>query len=491
MMQRAAGAAPASAGPTLASIVVGVGASAGGLEAMQGFFGHLRANGRVGYVVAQHMARGAQADLLVRALQRVAELPVRLACHGTGLEADLIYVIPPDRDGAVIDGALHLLPRDLRRLSTPCVDVLLQSLADSLGSHGWAVILSGAGVDGMLGCAAVQGAGGRVVVQDPSEARFTGMLDAVIESGAASVTLRARQIGAWIGQAAFGKEPAYDEAPVPLAEPAPVENLLAVIDRVREVTGIDFSGYREETLWRRLISRRNALGLEAPAYTQLLMRDAQEVQHLQTLFLVSLSSFWRDRESFVTLGGVLALRLAAKPPGEPVRAWVAGCASGEEAYTLATMLMAEVERQGVVRSVQVIATDLNRKALALADTGEYSHKAFREAPHGWTEQWFDPVTEGWRIRPQVASCVRFEYADVESGFPGGLGDGTLDLVSCRNLLIYFTHHKQDRVIARFRLALRPDGLLFIGPSERLSPAAQTGFRTLNAEHRIFARRPVA
>jgi hypothetical protein len=445
-------------------------------------FGQLRPNGRVAYVVAQHMGHSAHADLVVRAIARGAALPVHLGRDGQALEPDAIYVIPGDCDGIVRDGSLALLPRDTTRISTPSVDVLLQSLADNLGQRGWAVILSGTGRDGALGCRAVQLAGGAVAIQAPSEAGFSGMPDAVLEPGGASVTLPAGEIGAWLEQRLDR------HAALPMEDEVATEGLAPMIARIRQVTGIDFSGYREETLWRRLNSRRSQLALAPEAYEHLLLRDPHEAQQLQRLFLVSVSWCWRDRESFEALRKAVNRRLATKPAGEPLRAWVAGCASGEEAYTLAALLCEAVERQGIARPIDILATDLSQEALSLARAGEYPHKAFREAPAGWADRWFTPMAGGYRVGADLSSCVRFAASDVESATQWGLQDGAVDLVSCRNLLIYFMRHKQDRVVARFRHALAPEGLLFLGLSENLSPGTRSSFLTLDPDHRLFSRR---
>lgn len=466
----------------IASIVVGIGASAGGLEAMRLLFSQLRPNERVGYVVAQHMGHGAHAELVVRAIQRGAALPVQMARDEQLIEADAVYVIPADCEGVIEGKRLRLLPRDPTRISTPCVDVLLESLAGSLNARGWAVILSGTGRDGALGSHAIQRAGGVVIAQEPAEAGFRGMPDAVIESGAATATLPAGQIADWLAHRL--QTDALDSLP---EEPASV-GLAPFISRVHAVTGIDFSGYREETLWRRLNARCAALGITLERYAELLLNDAGEAQRLKRLFLVSLSWFWRDRESFKALASAVDPLLARKPPGEPLRAWVAGCASGEEAYTLAALLSEAVGRHGTGRAVEILATDLNAEARALARTGEYPLKAFREAPAGWVDRWFIPIAGGYRVGPALVSRVRFELAEVEASTPGCFQDGTVDLVSCRNLLIYFMRHKQDRVVARFRQALRADGLLFLGLSENLGPVAGAYFQTLDAGHRVFLRR---
>lgn len=502
-----------------AEYVVGVGASAGGLEAMLLFFSQVQANGRVAYVVAQHMAHGAHTELMVRVIQRESVLPVCVGTDGQALEPDRVYVIPADHDGVIGKGVLSLRPPSLQRISTPSVNVLLESLAQQMGTHGFAVVLSGAGWDGARGCLAVQRAGGTVIVQDHNEASFPSMPDAVLEAGCAARHMQAARIGPWLAhklsgvdadEATLAQEPELAaqadsrpptaatlpsasppaaEVPTLLPEAPAKENLLPLLARVSEVTGLDFSEYREETLLRRLQSRRRHLDLTPAAYAALLQRDRREVERLQRLFLVSLSSFWRDRECFEALGRALATRLAQAAVGTPIRVWVPGCASGEEVYTLAAMLAEAVTRGGLQSDIQVIGTDLNEDALEQARLGQYPRKAFQEAPPGWTDRWFTHRGETYTVRPELSDLVRFERSDIELGSPDAFSAGQVDVISCRNLLIYFLPGKQDRLLSAFGRALRPDGLLMIGPSEHLGPAAQAAFRTLDAERRIYVRRP--
>lgn len=499
-----------------ADIVVGVGASAGGLEAMLLFFGQVKANGRMAYVVAQHMAHGAHTELVVRVIQRESALPVCVGAPGQVLEPDCVYVIPADHDGVVQDGALVLRPPAPQRVSTPSVNVLLESIASQQGAQGYAVVLSGAGWDGARGCSAVQRAGGTVLVQDHEEASFPSMPDAVLEAGCHARRMRAGQMGPWLARKLQGLDVDVPELPQSpevigdaqepgarspaskdvltnpgadlLPDAPPREDLRAVMARVLEVTGIDFSEYREETLLRRLQSRRTLLSLDRASYEAMLMRDRREAERLQRLFLVSLSSFWRDRDCFEALGRALAPRWVEQPVEAPIRVWVPGCASGEEVYTLAALIADAMERGGLRRPIEVIGTDLNVDALQIARLGEYPEKSFRESPSGWAERWFSQHAQTFRVRPELAALVRFELADIETGPPAGWETTGLDLISCRNLLIYFQPSKQGRLLALFHRSLRPDGLLLIGPSENLGISAQASFRALDAERRIFVRR---
>lgn len=487
--------------PDAAAIVVGVGASAGGLEAMLQMFGQVQANGQVAYVVAQHMAHGGHADLVVRVIQRESVLPVCVGSDGQVLKPDQVYVIPADHDGVVKGGVLALLPPAPERVSTPSVNVLMESLARHMGPRAWAIVLSGAGWDGARGCCAVQRAGGVVVAQDHDDAGFPSMPDAVVEAGCTARRMKAAQIGPWIAQRLGQESPESQmdkkkpadfrrqgEAATLAPEDPPQENLRAVISRVHEVTGIDFSEYRQETLLRRLQSRRNHLELDPDRYQALLMRDRQEAERLQRLFLVSLSSFWRDPDCFDALSKALFQRLADRGDDDPIRIWVPGCASGEEVYTLAAILVDAREQGRLHRPVELIGTDLNEQALQQAKAGEYQAKSFKGAPAGWSDRWFIKAGDAFRVQPELARHVRFLNADIELGLPREFPLGQVDLISCRNLLIYFLPSKQQRLLTLFHDALRPNGLLMIGPSESLGPAAQASFRVIDADRRVFARR---
>jgi chemotaxis methyl-accepting protein methylase len=273
-----------------------------------------------------------------------------------------------------------------------------------------------------------------------------------------------------------------DEAAISTAERNELEQLQR---QVLEATGIDFSSYKEETLLRRLEKRKATVGAaSAEAYQALIRRDPHELHALQHLFLVSMSSFYRDRDSFLSLERALAARLVDKEKGVPVRAWVPGCASGEEPYTLAIILSELLGSCRQLHPIAIIATDLNNEALAMARTGIYPRTAFQEMDAVLRDRYFIPKGEQFEVTPELRVCVQFEKCDILSGTP----PGELDLISCRNLLIYMKSHLQDQLFSCFHQALLPGGLLFLGQFESLSFLGDSLFTPIDHYHRLFARR---
>lgn len=258
-----------------------------------------------------------------------------------------------------------------------------------------------------------------------------------------------------------------------------------LLRQVLEATGIDFSSYKEETLLRRLEKRKAVMGVEtSDAYQALIRRQPDELHTLQHLFLVSMSSFFRDRESFVVLEHTLATRILAKTDGEPVRIWVPGCASGEEPYTLAIILSELLGANRQRHPIAITATDLNPEALEMARTGIYRQTAFKEMDGGLRDRYFIPRGQHFEVLPELKQLISFEQRDVLSGVP----PGSHDLVSCRNLLIYMKSHLQDRLIKSFHQALCSHGLLFLGLYESLSFIGNSLFMPVDHYHRLFCRR---
>ena len=472
--------------------VAGIGASAGGLEAMLPLFAHLRATGQVRYVVAQHMAKNGHDALVVRLIQRESALPVVLATDGVRLKADTVYVIPSGKDGQLQNDALKLSDPPQQHISTPSVNALLQSIAASCQSDAIGIVLSGTGSDGVSGCRAIKAAGGLTLAQDPQEARFNGMPQAAIDACLIDQVLPVQRMGETLatlfpGTPLPGWQPGLAAAATPpLPQPPPAQQeLQPLLRQVFEVTGIDFSSYKEDTLLRRLEKRKAVLGItSADAYQALIRRDATELHTLQHLFLVSVSSFFRDRDSFAELHRALADLLACKPVGETLRIWVPGCASGEEVYTLAIMVHELLGPQRDQYPLSMVATDLNPEALQMAREGVYRRTAFKEMDERLLDRYFTPRGQHFEVCPELRDGIQFEQRDVLTGAPAD----RLDLVSCRNLLIYMKGHLQDQLIKLFHQALRPQGLLFVGQSESLSFMGNSLFSPLDYYHRLFRRR---
>jgi len=473
-------------------VTVGVGASAGGLEALLAMFASMEQTGRMAYIVAQHMAKDGHDALMVRLMARGSTLPVVLAQEGVLLTADTVFLIPAGKDGRVAEGRLCLTTPVVGSVSTPSVNVLFQSIAESQQSNGAGVVLSGTGSDGALGCRAIRARGGVTIAQDPHEAKFDGMPLAAVALQQTDRVLPAAQIAAQLSEWFPGRRmtskqhsPATTvlrepDADVQEADPARRE-LAQLLPQILAATRIDFSKYKEDTLVRRLAKRKAELGVvSADDYQKHIYRHPEELHALQHIFLVSLSSFFRDCASFNVLKTSLAGLVANKPPAEPVRVWVPGCASGEEVFTIAIVLR---ELDGT-RRIDIIGTDLNPDALNIAYAASYRQTAFKEIDPRLLAKYFSNQGDHRVVEPGLQACVTFERRNVLEGSP----PGTFDLVSCRNLLIYMKSALQDQLMSCFHRALAVNGLLFIGQSESLSFSGTALFTPVDHDHRVYRRR---
>lgn len=473
--------------------VVGIGASAGGVEAMLGLFAAVRTDSGAAYVIAQHMAPNGHDDLVVKLLARETRLPVVLAQAVEALRPDTVFVIPSGRDGVVQGDALILAEPEAGSISTPSINRLFASIAQAAGRAGAGVVLSGTGLDGVNGCRALKNAGALTLAQLPGEAKFDGMPDAAIAARVIDETLPVEAIAARLA-AHFAPPPGVPRAAeqVPAAMlPEAAGELAELLLLIHRVCGIDYSCYKEETLLRRLDRRRAALGLERPgAYLDLVRRQPEELHCLQHLFLVSVSSFFRDRASFRQLELALGGALQARRAPAPLQVWVPGCASGEEVYTLAVIineLLADPVLRQRVSTLRIVGTDLNPDALAVARAGLYRQTAFEEMAPASRAAWFEPHGQHCAVGQRLRAGVEFEQRDVLGGPPAGMADN-IDLISCRNLLIYMKSDLQDRLVAMFHHALRPGGLLFLGLSESLTLRGNALYSPVDHYHRLFSRR---
>jgi chemotaxis methyl-accepting protein methylase len=473
-----------------AHYIAGIGASAGGLEAMLPMFARMPATGRIAYVVAQHMAKDGHDDLVVRLMARESALPVVLATPDVLLQADTVYVIPSGKDGQVMGSSLCLSEPGVGTLSTPSVNVLFKSLAEAGRNRAIGIVLSGTGSDGLLGCQAIRARGGLTLAQDPLEAKFNGMPSAAIDGNVIDQVLSVESVGEVLAERFPGivqvksserqgtSDMVSSGSSAPTQTPPELANLLQL---VLKETGIDFSSYKADTLIRRLEKRKSTLGLTTEnEYAMYIRRHPDEIQILQHLLLVSVSSFFRDKASFDVLNTALSQLIAGKNTSVPVRVWVPGCASGEEPITLAILLKEVVG----ARPIEIIATDLNPEALAISQEGVYRQTAFKEMPLALRSRYFIPKGQHFQVHQDVLDCIQYEQRDVLAGPPGT----NLDLVSCRNLLIYMKSELQDKLIKSFHYALQPKGLLFIGQAESLSFVGNALFSTLDPYHRLFRRR---
>lgn len=460
--------------------VVAIGASAGGLEAIQELIRNLPIEGNSTYIIAQHLSPDHPSQL-ADLLERSSQLKVVVAAHGMTLKPGQIAVLPPNGD-ATIDGDILCIRKPQPRFGpSPSIDLLFTSVADQCADRGVAVVLSGTGSDGACGLRAVAAAGGLTLVQSPESARFDGMPRAAMALGGADLVADpatiGQRLGSWFGAAAMeqGADRASSESQL----------LAGAVAQLRLDTGIDFSQYKESTLRRQLQRRMAMRGLRVlEDYLPVLAADVSEGQALAHNLLVTVTEFFRNPEAFAALGRHLKPLIAARSSGERLRVWVPGCATGEEAYSIAmTVSEAMGHPVDLKQQLKIFATDLDEQSLAVGRRAVYPLSAAKGIPEHLLQRFGHVHEHEFEINKDLRSCVLFAKHNIaeDPPFPD------VDLISCRNTLIYFTPPLQERVIDLFGFSLRQGGLLFLGSSESLGPLS--GFGVVNPSHRIFKRTP--
>ena len=459
--------------------VVAFGASAGGLQALRPIFRDLRRSGETAYVVAHHMSPR-QPSNLTELLAERSELTVVQARDGESLVADHVYVCPPGRHIEVLGGVLVLSASDNSGRIAPSVDRLLQSVAESCGERAVAVIVSGSGHDGSVGLRAINAMGGTVIVQLPEEAVQPGMPESAIATGVVDLIGEVDQIVDWLNRGGSLKEASSGEA---ADANSPI--FAELFHRVTEATGLDLAQYKENTLRRQTIRRCRALGLASlPEYLAHVTAQPDELERLQQSFMISVSSFFRDPAAYEALEKILRRLVASKNPGDAIRVWVPGCATGEEPYSIAILVSEILAERLAAFSVHVFATDIDQSALEFARAGVYPSEGLAGLSQERRERWFIQEGGGWRIKKAVRELCVFSDHDVIAHPPFI----KMDLVSCRNLLIYFKPDQQAELINTFHYALNPGGLLLLGRSESTGFNSPL-FESLDGGQKVYRRRP--
>jgi len=512
--------------------VVGIGASAGGLDALQRFFGALPENSGMAFVVIQHMAPDSD-SMLSQLLDRRASIPVLEAREGMGLEINMVCVIPPDRNLELSGGILHLRETGARHSLT--VDTFLCSLAADIGPQAVAVILSGTGMDGSVGARAVAAEGGLVLAQSTETSEYAEMPGHVIDTGLADFILPPEQMPAALmkyqqlsrmpdvgsdqpGEKASApssapssarasaksagkssaesrartatqaaKPPdthasakALDKAPPEAsahASRSPAKNneplppgheLAAILALLHQRTGHDFSQYKTNTLMRRVARRMVVHGIDAQAqYVALLRKQPAELDRLFGELLIRVSSFFRDPEAFQALESkVIPTLFKDRSMDQPIRVWVPGCSTGEEAYSIAILIAEAMERMGRRFPVQIFATDIDTRALDIARAGRYPDTIAANVSGARLKRYFTHNANQYEISKDIRELLVFAEQSISKDPPFS----KLDLVSCRNLLIYMGSGLQQRIMPVVHYALKPGGHLFLGTAESIGHA---------------------
>ena len=468
----------------MSQYIVGIGASAGGLEALFALLPRLNPNGHVSYVIAQHMAHDGHSDLMEKLLNRYAKIPVILVAGNEELRPDHVYLIPAGVDGTVQSGQIVLSEPLAHNLSTPSVNLLFESIATAYQKKGIGVILSGTGSDGTNGCRSIKSKGGITIAQHPNSAIFNGMPTSAIEAGVVDLILGVEEISTAINNILPSQNRSIATYSSPLKDNT-VQPLGSLIQLIKEVTKIDFSGYKEETLKRRLDTRMSVLGIETyEDYLNHLAKHIEEIFRIQQLFLVSFSSFFRDASSFALIRAQLRQKILAKKNMDTLRILVAGCASGEEAYTFAIIANELKSELSLAFEVSIVGVDLNPVAIEQSIAGTYDAKAFKEVDPSIIDDYFQKVNGAFLINDEIKSTCKFHNKDL---FNYAL-DQSYDLISCRNLLIYLKGSAQDQLVRKFHGHLEADSLLFLGQSEMLSPSTSILFHQIDVAHNVYINR---
>ncbi len=462
-------------------ILVGIGASAGGLKPLQALIANLpKEIDNVSFVIAQHVSPNYK-SMLVELIGRETSLEVKEVEDGMRIVPRTVYITPPDNDITVGEDTLHLnTPNKVG--PKPSVDRLFGSIAQVFGENSVAIILSGTGQDGAKGLRTIKEKGGITLVQNPSTAKYDGMPQASLNTGQVALSLQANEIGRDLMDILKDMDTYKSENIIEERVQTDVGEILQLLS---QRVGIDIQGYKTSTIYRRLEKRLNEKNfVEIDKYLQFVKENPEELDALFDSILIGVTRFFRDIEAFGELNGVLETILREKQHGENVRVWVPGCATGEEAYSIAILFDRLLKEAGQQLNIQIFATDIDPKALKKARKGIYKAAAVEELPDDMLEHYFIENEQGdFELSAAIRRMVLFSKHDIISNPPFL----KLDLISCRNLLIYFTQELQERIFPVFHFALNSTGILFLGKSESIGNFGRL-FNAKPYKHKIYSKK---
>ena len=465
-------------------LIVGIGASAGGLEAFQTFFRHMDSSQNMAFVLISHLSPDHE-SMLSELLGRETQMPVLQVQEPVEVERDHVYVIPPNADLTISEGVLHLSePVQTRGHRVP-IDVFFRSLAEDQGENAVCIVLSGTGSDGTLGLKAIKEYGGLAIAQDSGSAKYDSMPRSAAHTGLVDYILPVEEIPAKLVEYARHRETLRARLGEDGMFADTASHLNQICSLVRRRIGHDFSDYKQNTLVRRIqrriqITQMGSVG----AYVKYLRSDNDELTLLFKDLLIGVTHFFRNPDSFEALrGDIIASLIENARDGQPIRVWVTGCSSGEEAYSIAILLSEEMDRQQCQANVQIFATDIDERALDIARQARYPESIAEQITPGRLERFFIHQNGVYQVAKPLREMCIFSLHNLISDPPFS----SLHLISCRNLLIYLNNELQRRVIPLFHYALKENGYLFLGSSENLTSQSDL-FRTTNKQHRIFQKK---
>ena len=457
-------------------LIVGLGASAGGLEAFQRFFRAMPSDSGMVFVIIAHLdpkLKSALPDVLSRATS-MAVTPVTEAVE---MAPDHVYVIAPDSILRV--SGTKLVPSPRPEHNTP-VDELFLSMAEECGARAVCIVLSGTGSDGTTGIKAAKEAGGLTIAQASDSAEYPGMPRSAVATGLVDLVIPVEQIPGKLLDYLRHIRDNDDSTDSPLQREMR-DYLVNICTLLRTKTGHDFSQYKESTLLRRIQRRMQVTQLDkVTSYVEKLRKDPAEIDLLFQDLLIGVTHFFRDRDAFATLESKVIPKLFENAVDDSIRVWVPGCATGEEAYSLAILMREHMQKAGVAPKVQIFATDIDERALEFARAGIYTEAVLRDVTAKRSKQFFVPRGNTFQVSKDIREMCVFSLHDLIKDPPFS----RLDLISCRNVLIYMNGDLQNRVLPLFHFALRPGRFLFLGPSENVTQHAKF-FNVIDSKYRIF------
>jgi chemotaxis methyl-accepting protein methylase/PAS domain-containing protein len=466
--------------------IVGIGASAGGLEAFEQFLRNMPPDSGMAFVLIQHLDP-THKDILAELLQRVTKMKVFQVKDATKVEPDCVYVIPPNKDMSILHGVLHLLEPFARRGLRLPIDFFFRHLADDQKERSIGIILSGMGTDGSLGLKAIKDKMGMTMVQDPASAKFGGMPGSAVDMGLADYIGRAEDLPAKL--LAYVKHTAGSKARL-----ASEEKTSGALEKVcillRAHTGIDFFLYKKNMLYRRIERRMSIHQLDKIVlYVRFLQENPHELDLLFKELLIGVTNFFRDPDAFDVLKGkAISMLLKSRMLDNTLRVWVPGCSTGEEAYSVAIALrevLDEVKSKAGYK-IQIFATDIDKDAIEKARHGIYPGSIAADVSPERLKRFFVKEDGNYRVGKEIREMVIFAPQNVAADPPFT----RLDMVSCRNLLIYLTPELQKKLLFLFHYCLKPQGILFLGPSETVGNLTDL-FAALGFKWKLYVRRESA
>jgi two-component system CheB/CheR fusion protein len=461
--------------------VVGIGASAGGLEALGKFFQNMPPDPHVAFIVISHLDPS-HVSMMPSLLQKHSSLKVVEVEDGMKIAPNHVYVIPPDRDMGIIKGTLHLMKTEVTPGPRAPVNYFFRHLAADRREKAVGIILSGMGSDGTLGIKVIKGELGMVMVQDPASAKYTGMPNSAIATGLADYVLPPEkmpdQLVEYVKRSVVGVRKALPPEEISSQALQKVHMLL------RSATGHDFSSYKASTIIRRIQRRMNVHQIEdMSTYVAYLQRNHEEAKTLFRELLIGVTNFFRDWEAFEVLKAkALPGLLENKPHNQSLRAWVPGCSTGEEAYSLAIILREAMDELNREVNIQLFATDIDHEAIEKARMGTYPGDIATNVTPERLNKFFEREDDSYRITRRIREMLVFAVQSVIKDPPLT----KLDLICCRNLLIYLNAELQKRLLPLFHYSLNPDGILFLGSSETAGGAMDL-FLPINNKWKIYKR----